>query len=125
MGQLIGLGGRIGRLVDGTCQFDDRGGSLLQIAGAAIESRGLVLQPQPLSEHLLEQLMTLAPQALLIDPELPGAAKFAFSARGAGYKGLIIGLRPISGGAALKAAFDHICEAQTMTSIQTALFGSG
>ena len=61
---------------------------------------------------------------LLIDPELSGASKFAFSARGAGYKGLIVALQPFESGKAIQSAFDYICERPSASEVQLALFGS-
>lgn len=96
---------------------------LAQIVGTAVESRGLVLEQPTYVDGLLAQLMRERPQALLIDPNLPGAPKFAFSARSAGFSGLIIALRPIVGGVAVKAAFDATCEAMSASAVGAALFG--
>ena len=115
---------RVGLAVGARCWLLSLDQALAQIAGTAVESRGLKLEQPTYVDGLLAQLMLNPPQALLIDPNLPGASKFAFSARSAGFSGLIIALRPVTGGAAIKAAFDGTCESISASAITAALFNS-
>jgi len=113
---------RVALAVGARCWLLSLDQALAQIAGTAVESRGLVLEQPTYVDGLLAQLLSRPPQVLLIDPNLPGAAKFAFSARSAGFSGLIIALRPVAGGAAIKAAFDGTCESMSASAISAALF---
>ena len=113
---------RVALAVGARCCLLSLDQALVQIVGTAVESRGLVLEQPIYVEGLLAQLMLRPPQVLLIDPNLQGASKFAFSARSAGFSGLIIALRPVTGGAAIKAAFDCTCESLSASAISSALF---
>ncbi len=113
---------RVALAVGARCWLLSLDQALAQIAGTAVESRGLVLEQPTYADGLLAQLMARPPQVLLIDPNLPGAAKFAFSARSAGFSGLIVALRPVISGAAIKASFDNTCESMSASSISAALF---
>ncbi len=113
---------RVALAVGARCWLLSLDQALTQIVGTAVESRGLELEQPIYVDGLLAQLKLNPPQALLIDPNLPGAPKFAFSARSAGFNGLIIALRPVTGGAAIKAAFDATCESMSASAISAALF---
>ncbi len=113
---------RVALAVGARCWLLSLDQALAQIVGTAVESRGLVLEQPIYVDGLLAQLVSHPPQVLLIDPNLPGAAKFAFSARSAGFNGLIIALRPVIGGAAVKAAFDATCESLSASAVSAALF---
>ena len=113
---------RVGLTVGARCWLLSLDQALAQIAGTAVESRGMKLEQPTYVDGLLAQLMLNPPQVLLIDPNLPGASKFAFSARSAGFSGLIIALRPVTGGAAIKAAFDGTCESMSANAVSAALF---
>lgn len=113
---------RVALAVGARCWLLSLDQALTQIAGTAVESRGLVLEQPIYVDGLLAQLLARPPQVILIDPNLPGAAKFAFSARSAGFNGLIIALRPVTAGAAVKAAFDGICESMSASAISAVLF---
>ena len=84
---------RVALAVGARCWLLSLDQALVQIAGTAVESRGLVLEQPIYVDGLLAQLQLSPPQVILIDPNLPGAAKFAFSARSAGFNGLIIAVR--------------------------------
>ena len=114
---------RVALAVGARCWLLSLDQALAQIVGTAVESRGLILEQPVYVDGLLAQLMSNPPQVLLIDPNLQGAPKFAFSARSAGFTGLIIALRPVTGGAAVKAAFDCTCESISASAISAALFG--
>ncbi len=113
---------RVALAVGARCCLLSLDQALTQIVGTAVESRGLEMEQPIFVEGLLTQLMLRPPQALLIDPNLPGATKFAFSARSAGFSGLIIALRPVTGGAAIRAAFDATCESMSASAISAVLF---
>ena len=113
---------RVALAVGARCWLLSLDQALAQIAGTAVESRGLVLEQPIYVDGLLAQLLLRPPQVILIDPNLPDAAKFAFRARSAGFSGLIIALRPVTAGAAIKAAFDGICESMSASAISAVLF---
>jgi hypothetical protein len=113
---------RVALAVGARCWLVSTDGALREIAATAIEPRGLVLEYCPQPEVLMAQLKANPPQVLLIDPQLSGAAKFAFSARSAGFNGMVVALRPFTGGAAIKAAFDYVCEQQSARTIAAVLF---
>ncbi len=114
---------RLALAVGARCCLISHDQALAQIVATAVESRGLSLEQPQQVEGLLSQLMAKPPHVLLIDPNLAGAAKFAFSARSAGFAGMIIALRPVTGGAAIKAAFDGVSEAISASAIVAVLFG--
>jgi hypothetical protein len=113
---------RVALAVGARCWLISLDASLREIVGSAIEPRGLVLESGPHPDAFAAQLQSKPPQVLLIDPQLPGATKLGFSARSAGFKGLIVALRSFTGGAAIKAAFDHICDTQSASAIVSVLF---
>jgi hypothetical protein len=113
---------RIALAVGARCCLISHDPALAQIVATAVESRGLLLEQPQQVEGLLSQLLMKPPHVLLIDPNVAGATKFAFSARSAGFAGMIIALRPVTGGAAIKAAFDGIAEAISASAIVAALF---
>jgi hypothetical protein len=113
---------RVALAVGARCWLISLDASLREIVATAIEPRGLVLENSPHPDLFAAQLQSKPPQLLLIDPQVPGAAKLAFSARSAGFRGLIVALRAFTGGAAIKAAFDHVCETQSASAIASVLF---
>lgn len=124
---------RVALAVGAKCLLLSADNRMAHIAGTAVEPRGLVLEVSAQLEGVLEMIRAQASHpgmaasvapVLLIDPELSGASKFAFSARGAGYKGLIVALQPFESGKAIQSAFDYICERPAASEVQLALFGS-
>jgi hypothetical protein len=116
---------RLALAVGAQCWLITQDNALAQIAATAVESRGLRLEHYPALDGLLARLSDKGgnrPGAVLLDPTIAGAGKFAFSARSAGFAGLLIALRPMQTGAAIAAAFDATAATVSASAIVAALF---
>jgi hypothetical protein len=82
--------------------------SLGAMVQTTVQARGLAFEQvfQPEALHALAK--DRAPQAIVLDSELPGVGKLAFSLRAQGFSGLLIALTPLQAGAAVLSAFDFI-----------------